>query len=320
MYSNGERMKPVIGITVGEASGVGPELALRCAVLPEVTERCQPVLYGPQHVLAQIGAAVGREVPKRVVDIGALAVGSITPGEFSSESGFASYQAVEAAISDALAKKIDGVVTGPIQKEAWRLGGVEYPGHTELLADRCGVTDYCMMLTSEQISCVLVTIHVAFADVPQCLSVEGILRSIKLGAEAMGKRHGRSARVAVCALNPHAGEQGMFSHAEEEELIVPAIMQARALGIELTGPLPPDTAFTPLMRENTDVFVCMYHDQGLIPLKALAFDDAVNVTLGLPIVRTSVDHGTALDLAWTGKANHQSMLAAIHMAVDLIDE
>lgn len=320
MDVNGERMKPVIGITIGDASGVGPELALRCAVMSEVTERCQPVLYGPQNVMAQIGAAVGREVPKRVVDIGSLAVGSIKPGEFSSESGFASYQAVEAAIGDALAKRIDGIVTGPIQKEAWRLGGVEYPGHTELLADRCGVTDYCMMLTSEQISCVLATIHVAFADVAGCLSVEGILRSIKLGAEAMGKRHGRSARVAVCALNPHAGEQGMFSHAEEEDLIVPAILQARASGIEVTGPLPPDTAFTPLMREKTDVYVCMYHDQGLIPLKALAFDDAVNVTLGLPIVRTSVDHGTALDLAWTDKANHQSMLAAIHMAVDLIDE
>ena len=136
----------------------------------------------------------------------------------------------------------------------------------------------------------------------------------------MQKRHGRAARVAVCALNPHAGEKGMFSHAEEEKLIVPAITQARALGVEATGPLPPDTAFTPLMRQNTDVYVCMYHDQGLIPLKALAFDDAVNVTLGLPVVRTSVDHGTALDLAWTGKANHQSMLAAIHMAVDLIDD
>lgn len=317
---NGVRMKPVIGITVGDAAGVGPELAMQCAALPEVAARCQPVLYGPVDVLTEIGVAVGRDVPQRIVDIGELKVDSIKPGEFSSESGIASYQAVEAAIEDALAKRIDGIVTGPIQKEAWRLGGVEYPGHTELLADRCEVSDYCMMLTSEQISCVLVTIHVAFADVPRCLSVEGILRSIKLADEAMRKRHRRSARVVVCALNPHAGEHGMFSHAEEERLIVPAIMQARALGIELTGPLPPDTAFTPLMRKNTDVYVCMYHDQGLIPLKALAFDDAVNVTLGLPIVRTSVDHGTALDLAWTGKANHQSMLAAIHMAVDLIDE
>ncbi len=313
-------MKPVIGITVGEASGVGPELALKCASLPEVNERCQPVLYGPSEILRQVAVAVGLEVPLQMVDIGSLAVDSIKPGEFSRESGIASYQAVEAAIEDALALKIDAVVTGPIQKEAWHLGGVEYPGHTELLAHRCGVTDYCMMLTSAQISCVLVSIHVAFADVPESLSVEAILRSIKLGAEAMEKRHGRSARVAVCALNPHAGEQGMFSHAEEENLIVPAMTKARALGIELTGPLPPDTAFTPAVREKTDVYVCMYHDQGLIPLKALAFDDAVNVTLGLPIVRTRVDHGTAQDLAWTGKANHQSMLAAIHMAVDLIDE
>lgn len=313
-------MKPVIGITVGEVSGVGPELAMQCAALPEVIERCQPVVYGPQDVITQVAKAVGCEVPGHLVDVGTLGVNSIKPGKFTSESGLASYEAVEAAIQDALKERISAIVTGPIQKEAWRLGGVEFPGHTELLANRCGVTDYCMMLTSPQISCVLATIHVPFADVPQCLSVEVILRSIKLAAEAMRTRHGRAARVAVCALNPHAGEQGMFSHAEEEELIIPAMMQARELGIELIGPLPPDTAFTPAIRQNTDVYVCMYHDQGLIPLKALAFDDAVNVTLGLPIVRTSVDHGTALDLAWTGKANHQSMLAAIHMAVDLIDD
>ena len=313
-------MKPVIGITVGEVAGVGPELALQCAALPEVTERCRPVLYGPLDALGQIAATVGRVVPEQVKDVGEVPAKSIKPGEFTSASGLASYQAVESAIADALEKKIDGIVTGPIQKEAWRLGGVDFPGHTELLAKRCDVTDYCMMLTSEQISCVLATIHVPFAEVPQRLSVEVILRSIRLGAEAMQKRHGRAARVAVCALNPHAGEKGMFSRAEEEKLIVPAITQARALGVEATGPLPPDTAFTPLMRQNTDVYVCMYHDQGLIPRKALAFDDAVNVTLGLPVVRTSVDHGTALDLAWTGKANHQSMLAAIHMAVDLIDD
>ena len=144
-----------------------------------------------------------------------------------------------------------------------------------------------------------------------------IFRAIGLAAQAMEKRLGRPARVAVCGLNPHAGEGGMFSHGEEENLIVPAIIQARQMGIEVTGPLPPDTAFTPAVRLHTDVYVCMYHDQGLIPLKTLAFDDAVNVTLGLPVVRTSVDHGTALDIAWTGQASHQSMLAAIHMAVDL---
>ncbi len=317
--THGEKRKPVIGITVGDATGVGPELALKCAALPEVTRRCNPVLYGSESAVSRIARAVGQDPPDAMVNAGVLDGDALLPGKFTAESGLASYQAVQTAIADAMANKIDGIVTGPIQKEAWRLGGVRYPGHTELLADRCEVKDYCMMLTSDQISCVLVTIHVPLADVPGLLSVDSIFRAVRLADETMGRRHGRAARVAVCGLNPHAGEHGMFSHAEEEELIEPAIARARDMGISVTGPLPPDTAFTPSVRRDTDVYVCMYHDQGLIPLKALAFDDAVNVTLGLPIVRTSVDHGTALDLAWTGKANHQSMLAAIHMAVDLTD-
>jgi 4-hydroxythreonine-4-phosphate dehydrogenase len=174
-----------------------------------------------------------------------------------------------------------------------------------------------MMLTSDSISCVLATIHIPLADVPSKLTTHSILRAIRLGAAALSLRHRRPARVTVCGLNPHAGENGMFSHGEEDRLINPAIEDARQDGVHVVGPLPPDTAFTPSMRRQTDVYVCMYHDQGLIPLKALAFDDAVNVTLGLPIVRTSVDHGTALDLAWQGKASHSSMLAAIDMAIDL---
>ena len=309
----------MIGITVGDASGIGPELAMKCAALPEVNNRCRPVLYGNVSVMNRIAAAVQFDPPDAatIVETGVLDVQSVQPGKFTAETGRASFQAVEAAISDSLEDKIDGIVTGPIQKEAWRLGGITYPGHTELFADRCQVSEYCMMLTSEQISCVLATIHVAIAEVPGQLSTEMIFRAIGLAAQAMERRLGRPARVAVCGLNPHAGEGGMFSHGEEENLIVPAIIQARQMGIEVTGPLPPDTAFTPAVRLHTDVYVCMYHDQGLIPLKTLAFDDAVNVTLGLPIVRTSVDHGTALDIAWTGQASHQSMLAAIHMAVDL---
>jgi len=310
--------KPVIGITVGEAAGVGPELALQCADLTEVNRRCQPILYGPENVLRKIAGEVGYPLPDQIVDVGPLDVNSVQPGRFTSRSGIASFKAVECAINAALAGTLDGIVTGPIQKEAWDSAGIEFAGHTELLADRLGVTDYCMMLTSKQISCVLVTIHVPLADVPRLLSVEGVLRAIKLGAHSMESRHGRPARVTVCGLNPHAGEKGLFSHAEEESVIAPAIALARDLGINVSDPLPPDTAFTPAVRDQTDVYVCMYHDQGLIPLKALAFDDAVNVTLGLPIVRTSVDHGTALDLAWQGKANHQSMLAAIHLAIDLV--
>ena len=228
-------------------------------------------------------------------------------------------EAVDQAIADAIDGDIDAIVTGPIQKEAWHAAGIEFPGHTELLADRLGITDFCMMLTSDSISCVLATIHIPLADVPKALTTDLILRAIRLAAHALATREQRPARVTVCGLNPHAGENGLFSHGEESNVIQPAIDAARSEGIDVNGPVSPDTAFTPAIRATTDVYVCMYHDQGLIPLKALAFDDAVNVTLGLPIVRTSVDHGTALDLAWQGKASHRSMLAAIHMAIDLAD-
>lgn len=310
---------PRIAITSGDAAGVGPELALRCLSMPEVTQRCVPILFGPAGVWNRVARQLNLPLPDQieVVDVGELDTEAVVPGRFDSATGHASYLAVDAAISAALSGDVDAIVTGPIQKEAWYAAGIEFPGHTEMLADRCGVTDISMMLTSETISCVLATIHIPLADVPSVLSRELVLRSIRLGAEAISARDGRPARVTVCGLNPHAGENGLFGHGEESIIIQPAIDIARKEGYDVTGPLPPDTAFTPSVRQRTDVYVCMYHDQGLIPLKALAFDDAVNVTLGLPIVRTSVDHGTALDLAWQGTANHQSMLSAIGMAIDL---
>ncbi|MGI9472903.1 MAG: 4-hydroxythreonine-4-phosphate dehydrogenase PdxA [Rubripirellula sp.] len=311
---------PSIAITVGDVAGVGPELAIRCASLPEVASRCRPILYGPANVIAEIASRLATGPPSHVHDAGTISVGDLQPGTFDSLTGLASFQAVEHAIQDTLSGAVAGIVTGPIQKEAWHSAGVEFPGHTEMLAEMTGVDDFCMMLTSDQVTCVLVTIHVPLLDVPPLLSVDSIHRAIQLGSDAMRARLGRSPRIKVCGLNPHAGENGLFSHGEEANHIVPAIELAKQSGLDVSGPLPPDTAFTPRMREETDVYICMYHDQGLIPLKALAFEDAVNVTLGLPIVRTSVDHGTALDLAWQGVADHRSMLAAIHMAVDLIQD
>lgn len=322
--------RPRLAITVGDVAGVGPELALRCASLPEVYEHCTPVLIGPEAALRRIGDHLHLVCPERIelealpqraspgiLDVGQLDAASIRPGAFDASTGRASYEAVRLATDLALDGQVDAIVTGPIQKEAWHAGGVPYPGHTEMLAAQTATRDVRMMLTSETISCVLVTIHVALMDVAELLSVEAILRSIRLGAEALARRLGRPARVTVCGLNPHAGENGLFSHGEEARVIEPAVRAAAQQGYRVTGPVPPDTAFTPAMRGQTDVYVCMYHDQGLIPLKALSFDDGVNVTLGLPIVRTSVDHGTALDLAWQGRATDQSMRAAIRMAVDL---
>ncbi len=327
--------RPRIALTVGDVAGIGPELVLQCAALAEVQTACVPLVIGPMGVLRHIAKQLAFPLPDairphelesapprelsgpRVIDVGELDPIAVRPGVFTAATGAASYAAVEFAIDAALAGHVDGIVTGPIQKEAWHAAGIPFPGHTELLAAKTGSGDARMMLTSDTISCALVTIHLPLADVAATLTTESIAGTIRMAAAAVHRRLGRPARITVCGLNPHAGEHGLFSHGEEESIIAPAIEQAQMEGLDVCGPLPPDTAFTPTQRNATDVYVCMYHDQGLIPLKALSFEDAVNVTLGLPIVRTSVDHGTALDLAWQGKADHRSMLAAIRLAVEL---
>ena len=332
--------KPKLAITVGDAAGIGPELALKAAAAPHVTQLTQPVLVGPAAVLKRVAAELDLPLPAvqdpgmliaprsqpaqaAIVDVGKLDVAEVQPGSFTAATGLASFQAVDRAIQWARQGWVDGIVTGPIQKEAWHAAEMPFLGHTELLADRCGVDEYCMMLTGSECSTVLVTIHQPLVDAIASLTIESIERAIRLAGLAMQKRHRRSPRITVLGLNPHAGENGLISHGEEERLIQPAIDRVRTWSDQqgwpwqITDPVPPDTAFTPAMRRQTDVHVCMYHDQGLIPLKALSFDDGVNVTLGLPIVRTSVDHGTAMDLAWQGTASVTSMLSAITLAAEL---
>lgn len=315
----GERPLPEVAITAGEAGGVGPELALKAASMAEVCRRCVPIVYGPADLLRRVAERLELPFPAAVVDVGGLDPDRVRPGHFDALTGAASFAAVEHAIDDALAKRVDAIVTGPIQKEAWHEAGIPYAGHTELLAARTGTGEVRMMLTSDSIACALVTIHVPLADVPAAITVEGVESTIRMAADAVARRLRRPPRITVCGLNPHAGENGLFSHGEEESVIAPAIERVRRDGFTVTDPLSPDTAFTPARRAETDVYICMYHDQGLIPLKALSFDEGVNVTLGLPIVRTSVDHGTALDLAWQGKADHRSLLAAIRLAVEMAE-
>jgi len=216
-----------------------------------------------------------------------------------------------------MSHQVAAVTTGPINKEALALADIHYPGHTEMFAERCAVNRWCMMQYSEQITCTFVTVHVGYADVPRLLTIPRILEVIELTAEGLQKIRGSKPKIVVCGLNPHAGEHGLFGHREEEIAIIPAIEQARQRGINVEGPLPPDTAFLPAKRAVTDAFVCMYHDQGHIPLKALAFDSAVNTTLGLPMIRTSVDHGTAFDIAWQGIADASSMKHALLLATKL---
>jgi len=252
-----------------------------------------------------------------IYDLRAIDAGSVVPGKVSAITGQASYRYITASIDAALDGRVDAVATGPIHKEALKLAGVNFPGHTEIFADRTRSDRSCMMLTSSELTCSFVTTHVGYRDVPSLLSIDRIVDVIELSQEAMLRVRGGKPRLAVCGLNPHAGENGLFGDGEEEAFILPAIRIAKDRGIHVTGPLPPDTAFLPARRRETDCVVCMYHDQGHIPLKTLAFDTAVNTTLGLPIIRTSVDHGTGLDIAWQGKADSQSMVAAIRLAAKI---
>jgi len=337
-----------IGISIGDPAGIGPELALRAASRIDEFPDVELVLIGEVALLARVAACVGLPLPQvmtpddwatprneetsyleqpnhwraKIVSTGNLNADSVVAGKWSRETGEASCHWVCCAAEATLAGKLDAMVTGPIQKEAWNAAGIEYPGHTELLAELTAATRVRMMLTSDEISCVLATVHIPLADVASRLTIDDVFESIQLGAIALEKRCLRKfnapPRITVCGLNPHAGEHGLMGYQEEEHIIEPAIRRARAVGIDVTGPLSPDTAFLPARRQMTDVYVCMYHDQGLIPLKALAFDEAVNVTLGLPIIRTSVDHGTAMDIAWKGIASESSLLAAIRMARELL--
>ncbi len=314
---------------MGDPAGVGPEVCLRLLADTEIAQVCTPVIFGDAAVLracsekcgtpfdAPVISPGGEVTQPCVLDLGAIGLDAFVPGTINAATGHAAFTYVNRAIDAALAGQVAAVTTGPLNKEAMHLAGHHFPGHTEIFATRTNASRSCMMQYSEVITCTFVTTHCGYAEVPGLLTSERILEVIELSAEGLRRIRGRAPKIVVCGLNPHAGERGLFGNREEERIIIPAIQAARAKGHDVEGPLPPDTAFLPWKRESTDVFVCMYHDQGHIPLKALAFDSAVNTTLGLPIIRTSVDHGTALDIAWQGKANPGSLFAALRLAAKL---
>jgi 4-hydroxythreonine-4-phosphate dehydrogenase len=311
---------PRIAITMGDPAGVGPELCLRLLREERVWAVCQPIVIGDVGLLNRVARHLGWPLPDpaQIVDLQAIPAEAVNPGQVSADCGKAAYTYIVHAITEACAGRVEAICTGPINKESLHAAGIPFPGHTEILAELTKAERSCMMLTSESITCSLVTVHVGYAEVPGLLTRERIRDTIELTAAAMQRLRGRKPRLLVCGLNPHAGEHGLFGDREEERLIAPAIADARATGIDVAGPVPPDTAFLPKHRTATDAYVCMYHDQGLIPLKALAFEEAVNVTLGLPIVRTSVDHGTAFDIAWTGVADVSSFVKAVELAAKLV--
>lgn len=341
------RIKPVLGLTLGDPAGIGPEICLRALRAPAVQEHCVPVLFGDAGVLERVAEAVSRHGrdggkgissnPLRpwrtlravefeklshieeplVVDCAAINAPEIEPGKISAACGRAACVYVEQAIRAALAGRIDAVVTAPIHKESLNLAGVKFPGHTEMFTALTKSRRSCMMLYSDQLTVSMATTHIGYADVPQKLSTRRILDVIELTAEAMSRILRRAPRLGVCGLNPHAGEHGLFGNREEDNFVGPAVALAREKGVAVTGPLVPDAAFTPAQRLKYDAIVTLYHDQGHIPFKMLAFDTGVNLTLGLPIIRTSVDHGTAFDIAWQGKADPTSLFSAMRVAAEL---
>ena len=284
--------KPRVAITAGDPAGIGPEISARAAADARVLAVCEPVIYGPP---------AGAVFP---------------PGVLSAEAGRAAYDAIVRAVGDAQRRIVHAVATAPINKEALRLAGLPWTGHTDMLAHLTASPRVAMMFYSDALRVVLATVHVPLAEVPRRLTRASLDATIALTACELPRFGFARPRIAVAGLNPHAGEHGLFGH-EEEEVIAPAVASARAQGIDVSGPFPGDTVFVRAQRGEFDVVVACYHDQGLIPVKLLAFGKAVNVTLGLPIVRTSVDHGTAFDIAGKGTADAESMVAAVLLAARL---
>ncbi len=333
--------KPCIGLTMGDPAGVGPELTLRAMADPAMAKLCQLVVFGDLCVLQACASHLKCQLPQAtvvrpdrlagqlrstngqpangpiVVDLQAIEPSAFEIAQVSGACGQASYAYIQASLDAALEGLVQAVTTAPINKEALRAGGIDYPGHTEMFAERAQAKRWCMMQYSTEITCTFVTVHCGYSEVPQLLTEQAVLDTIELTHEALLKIRGQPPRIVVCGLNPHAGEHGLFGNREEETIIVPAIQTAQQRGIDCSGPLPPDTAFIPALRQTTDAYVCMYHDQGHIPVKALAFDSAVNTTLGLKVIRTSVDHGTAFDIAWQGIARADSLWAALRLAAQL---
>jgi 4-hydroxythreonine-4-phosphate dehydrogenase len=284
--------KPRIAITEGDPAGIGPEIARKAASDPRVVQACEPVLYGA-------GSAAR-------FDVGAL----------SAAAGQAAYEAIVAATADAQEGKVDGLATAPINKEALRLAGYPWNGHTDLLAHLTGSKHVAMMFYSDELRVVLATVHVPLAEVPKLLTQAVMEQTIALAWRELPLFDKVQPRLGVAGLNPHAGEHGLFGR-EEQIAIEPAVACCRAKGIDVSGPFPADTVFVRARKGEFDAVIACYHDQGLIPVKLLAFGRAVNVTLGLPIIRTSVDHGTAFDIAGKGIADAESMVSAVLLAARL---
>ncbi len=320
---------PLIGITMGDPAGVGPEIIVKTLADKGIYFMCRPVVLGDPAVLAsylsmakEISLNIIRSpsevkaVPGNIdlVPVSNLENANIQPGKPTVDGGKAMVEYIFKAVEMIQKGEIEAMVTCPISKVLMHQAGHKYDGHTQLISHLTDTDEYVMMLAGERLRVALVTIHCALKEVPAILTTGMVYKTIAITARALKEDLGiENARLAVAALNPHAGESGLFG-LEEEEIIQPAMDMAIKNGYQVSGPFPPDTLFHKAASGHFDAVIAMYHDQGLIPLKLLHFSDAVNVTLGLPIIRTSVDHGTAYDIAGTGQADPSSLKAAIRMA------
>ena len=312
--------KQKIAITMGDPAGVGPELVLKALASRRVKKVASPFVIGDITLLDQVAKRLDLRPPKKgeVINLSTLKTSESRPAKPTKASSAAMINYIEEATAMAMDGRADAIVTGPINKEAALLSGFTMPGHTEYLAKLTKTKDFAMMLGGKTLKVILVTIHEPIKKLPTLVTEERILKTIKITDKAFKKYYGlKKPRIAVCGLNPHAGEGGKFGK-EDILTVTPAVKRARRSGIDAIGPLPSDTVFYRAVRKNDfDAVVCMYHDQGLIPLKLLHFEDGVNTTLGLPIIRTSVDHGTAYDIAGKGIASDKSIIAAIEAAAEM---
>ncbi|GAA0365619.1 D-threonate 4-phosphate dehydrogenase [Alkalibacterium iburiense] len=316
-------------ITMGDPAGIGPEIAMK-GLMNNETYRNNTLIIGSEKVLRYYSDLLKNPYPLNVISepeafekdkinlIHAvdLSMEDFTIGEVSGIAGDAAYRYLERAIALAVEKRIEAVITGPLNKEALHKGGHYYDGHTEIFTDLTGTKTYAMMLWSEFMSVVHVSTHVSLREATDRVKKDRVMDCIKLGHDAIKQMGVDNPKVAVAGLNPHAGESGLFGHEDRDE-IAPAVEEAKANGYNVSGPLPPDTVFLQASKGVYDIVVAMYHDQGHIPMKLLAFDSGVNITLGLPIIRTSVDHGTAFDIAGQGIASEKSMIHALKVSTRL---
>ncbi len=324
--------RPILAITMGDAAGCGPEIIVKALTDENIHSTCRPLVFGDTNRM-KLAASILKS-PLKIASIADLQEGSYQTGvidvldfaniphdlpfgQVDGRSGHAAYTYIEAAIEKAMANKVDAIVTAPINKEALYIGGHHFPGHTEILAQLSNTKDYAMMLSGDELRVIHVTTHVSMREAADLIKKERVLRIIRLADRTLRLLGLEQPRIAVAGFNAHAGENGLFGREDVDE-ISPAVADAQQEGIDAVGPIPPDTVFfRTVRRKEFDIVVVMYHDQGHIPLKLLGFDNGVNVTVGLPFLRTSVDHGTAFDIAGKGIADGSSMTAAIHFAAQI---